>query len=84
MIDPQLTGWQPVRTVPENGDEFFCLLNDGRIRVGSLGNDLGGSIRRDPGMVAWHQKKQWYERGAKTEANPPVPSEALLAEITAR
>lgn len=49
-------GWRDPGTAPTNGQEFEYLCNDGRVRVGSLNNDLGGSTRRDDRMIGWRQK----------------------------
>ena len=44
--------WNTPETAPEDGREFE-YLSGGRIKRGSLGNDMGGSIKRDPGMTGW-------------------------------
>lgn len=46
-------GREPERSAPEDGSEFKYLCNDGNIRRGTLGHDLGGSIRRDWRMIGW-------------------------------
>lgn len=44
--------WQSADTAPENGEEFL-YYSGFTYRIGSLGHDLGGSIKRDPNMIAW-------------------------------
>jgi hypothetical protein len=67
---PPTTAWQPPDTAPENGAEFWYWAR-GRVRTGSLGHDLGGSIKRDPDMTAWHPKR--YDHTTP----PPPPPEHL-------
>jgi len=46
--------WRRAATAPEDGTEFeYCTSRDGRVRTGSLGHDMGGSIKRDPDMTWW-------------------------------
>jgi hypothetical protein len=47
--------WQPPASVPDDGTPFFFYAR-GRVRIGSLGYDLGGRILPDPDMTAWHPK----------------------------
>lgn len=72
----QTSLWQPAFTAPINGDEFW-YWSRGRLRVGSLGSDCGGSIKRDPGMTAWHPKLPWYHPDAGSETPPGEPPEHL-------
>ncbi len=59
-LEPQMpVGWSPPESVPEDGREFEYLCSDGKIRVGSLGHDMGGSIKRDTRMIGW----RWPARG---------------------
>ena len=59
-----------------NGDEFYYFAR-GKVRVGSLGFDLGGPIARDPGMTAWCRKVFGDDPPPPPPANlkivPPVP-----------
>jgi hypothetical protein len=66
-----LSGWQPAETAPEDGREFWYFAR-GQVRLGSLGHDLGSSIRRDPDMLAWHPKTTPYR-----EEHPPMPPTLL-------
>jgi hypothetical protein len=76
----QSTYWQHESSAPENGDEFY-YWGRGRVRVGSLGHDLGGSIRRDPTMTAWHPKTYGDDPPSPPPANlkvavsPPVSAD---------
>ena len=70
-----MSEWQPARTAPTNGDEFW-YISRGKVRVGALASDCGGEIKRDPDMIAWHRKLQWYEPYALAEAPPAMPSDA--------
>ena len=46
--------WSRPETAPENGAEFeYVVEGSWRIHRGSLGHDMGGSIKRDPNMLAW-------------------------------
>jgi hypothetical protein len=49
-------GWKPAETAPEDGREFWYLAR-GKVRSGSLGSDMGGTIKRDPDMTFWHEKQ---------------------------
>lgn len=62
-------GWQPADTAPMDGREFEYLCNDGRIRRGNLGHDLGGSIKRDPRMIGWRDIERREAEKNKTAPN---------------
>jgi hypothetical protein len=49
-------GWQPAETAPEDGREFWYIAR-GKVRLGQLGSEMGGSIKRDPHMTFWHEKQ---------------------------
>jgi hypothetical protein len=58
MSDPTTTNrpgpWSRPEAAPEDGTEFeYVRAGSWRIHRGSLGNDMGGSIVRDPDMLAW-------------------------------
>jgi hypothetical protein len=66
--------WHRAVTAPEDGSEFeYCTSRDGRVRTGSLGSDMGGSIKRDPDMTWW--------RWPPGSPEAIVEAEAIEAEI---